>query len=96
MQLIKANHMSNNIQLVFGKKYKIEQIIICGNKSLVEMKRKMLEDKKSVAVSKTCWMQNFNCFHLLNPATYSIALFTRSLLLFSFACPGWKGKGSKH
>ena len=61
----------------FLQKYKIEQIIICG------MKRKMLEEKKSVAVCKTCWMQKFNCFHLWNPAAYSVAFFTRSLLLFS-------------
>ena len=85
MQLRKANHMSNNMQLVFGKVYKIEQIIICGNKSLVEMKRKMLEDQKSVAVSKICWMQNFKCFHLLNPATYSIAIHTFIITFFNFS-----------
>ena len=36
MQLIKANHMSNNMQLVLAKLF-------------VEMKRKMLEEKKSVS-----------------------------------------------
>ena len=35
------------------------------------MKRKMLEEKKSVVVSKTCCMQNFNCF------TFASCLFDR-------------------
>ena len=50
MQLIKVNHMRNNLQLVLAK------IPDRANYYLMkyEMKRKMFEEKKSVAVSKTC------------------------------------------